>query len=236
MNASKIVERQLLKRFTILGRKDSRLKYKLHHTQNRSVGKGLHSIIVTIRDADFTGIDTKNVLHTKIGFSIAWDDREQGLSEGVIACRAASVFDEIYSLDATKWSSGLKKLLEDQPMRVITGHKVNGLNEAILIEAIDEPGAGGACHEYSMTVMNDGVGLKHVVRFQKGPVQEAGYNGFSNEALLAIVEDRLEGFESGEFACFENGMALLRLREAIHWLHKRTKDRVARGVEGTSKV
>lgn len=70
-------------------------------------------------------------------------------------------------------------------MREITGHKVNGLNEGILIEATDEPGSGGANHEYAMTVMNsDGVGLKTTVRFQKGPVQEVGFNGYSNEEHL----------------------------------------------------
>jgi hypothetical protein len=71
------------------------------------------------------------------------------------------------------------------------------------------------------------------VRFQDGPIQETGVNGISNEALLAIVEDRLAGFQSGQYACRENAIALTKIQEAMMWLHKRTRDRAARGVEGT---
>ena len=71
------------------------------------------------------------------------------------------------------------------------------------------------------------------IGFQNGPIQEAGTNGISNESLLAIVEDRLSGFQSGPFACRENALALTKLQESMMWLHKRTRDRVARGVEGT---
>jgi hypothetical protein len=58
-------------------------------------------------------------------------------------------------------------------------------------------------------------------------------NGISIEALLAIVEDRLLGFQSGQFSCRENSIALTKVQEALLWLAKRTRDRVARGVEGT---
>lgn len=66
-------------------------------------------------------------------------------------------------------------------------------------------------------------------------IAEAGVNGISNEALLAIVEDRLLGFQSGEYACRENAVALTKIQEAMMWLQKRTRDRAARGVEGTSQ-
>lgn len=71
------------------------------------------------------------------------------------------------------------------------------------------------------------------ITFQNGPVKEAGYNGSSHEALLAILLDRMEGFQSGQFANAANAMALNKLEEARLWLNKRTMDRVARGVEGT---
>ena len=64
--------------------------------------------------------------------------------------------------------------------------------------------------------------------------QEFGVNGISGEALLAIVEDRLIGFQSGGYACRENAVALTKVQEAIMWLQKRTLDRMRRGVEGTS--
>jgi hypothetical protein len=51
--------------------------------------------------------------------------------------------------------------------------------------------------------------------------------------LLAILLDRLEGFQSGKFACHDNQIALDHIQSARLWLHKRTMDRVTRGVEGT---
>ena len=127
--------------------------------------------------------------------------------------------------------------------REITSHKVDGLNEALRVYATDGPGAGGASHEYAITFFDERfncerspvAGRNCLVTFQKGPIGESGVNGISNEALLAIVEDRLEGFQSGPFACNDNATALMHVRGALQWLHKRTKERAARGVEGTMK-
>lgn len=122
-------------------------------------------------------------------------------------------------------------------MRELTSHKVNGLNEALRIEVLDEPGSGNACHDYAIQFKaSDSYNEKpfvYCLRFQNGPIGEAGVNGISNEALLAIVEDRLSGFQSGQYACRENAIALTKIQEAMMWLQKRTRDRVARGVEGT---
>ena len=129
-------------------------------------------------------------------------------------------------------------------MREITSHKVNGLNDALQIQVLDEPGAGGANHKYAVygfhTKDNPSAGgdndeTRCLVQFQNGPIAEAGVNGISNEALLAIVEHRLLGFQSGEFACRENAVALTKLQEALMWLQKRTTDRMRRGVEGTNQ-
>lgn len=118
-------------------------------------------------------------------------------------------------------------------MRKLTSHKVTGLNEAITIDVIDDPGPGGACHNYEIHIADN---ISYFIPFQFGPLQENGINGVSNEALLAIVEDRLLGFQSGQYACRENAIALTKLQEAMMWLQKRTRDRVARGVEGTSQI
>lgn len=119
-------------------------------------------------------------------------------------------------------------------IRELTSHRVNGLNDVLRIEVLDEPGQGNACHKYRVVpTVGNAVGM--LIEFQNGPLQETVYpNGLSNEALLAIVEDRLIGFQSGRFACRENAEALTRLQEAMMWLAKRTRDRVARGVEGTN--
>lgn len=117
-------------------------------------------------------------------------------------------------------------------MRELTDHKVNGLNEALTITVMDEPGQGGACHKYEIAY---GIAPREAqyIGFQDGPIQEAGVSGISQEALLAIIIDRLRSFQSGKYACRENAIALTKLEEANMWLQKRTRERVARGVEGT---
>lgn len=125
--------------------------------------------------------------------------------------------------------------------RELTSHKVNGLNEAIQVLVFDKVGDGGASYIYGLSLVcgkpeddvNSRDRLGTSIRFQNGPVQEVGFNGFSNESLLAIVEDRLLGFQSGQFACRENAIALTKIQEAMMWLQKRTLDRIRRGVEGT---
>ena len=87
-------------------------------------------------------------------------------------------------------------------MRELTSHKVNGLNEALKIEVLDEPGAGGANHVYGITDStfiggSEPPKVTCPIRFQNGPIAEAGVNGISGEALLAIVEDRLKCFQAG---------------------------------------
>lgn len=119
--------------------------------------------------------------------------------------------------------------------RFLTSHKVSGLNEAIEIGVMDCPGSGGACQHYEINLPEGCPNNGAVILFQRGLPKDGGINGISNEALLAIVEDRLAGFQSGEFANIENAIALAKVQEAIMWLHKRTRDRIARGVEGTLK-
>lgn len=127
--------------------------------------------------------------------------------------------------------------------RKITTHQVNGCNEAIQIKALDEqPGPGGASHHYVAYVPHDefneemNASLCVYLYFQNGPIKEAGVNGITHEVLLAILIDRLEGFQRGPFACADNAEALSHLKAAVEVLHRRTKARVARGVEGTHTV
>ena len=93
------------------------------------------------------------------------------------------------------------------------------------VTVLDAPGPGGACHDYI-------IGDKSFIQFQNGPIAENGVNGCQNEDLLAIVIDRLQGFQSGEFSCRENRLALGSAKEALFWLERRTTDRENRGVEG----
>ncbi len=136
--------------------------------------------------------------------------------------------------------------------REILDHKVNGLNEAIKVTAVDQPGPGGANHKYLLDLVGGAPGsggFQMMIEFQNGPVKESGFNGFSNEALVAVVIDRMRGFQygrknegefdesqRGKYACRENALALTALEEALMWLQKRTRDRMARNVEGTHAV
>ena len=106
----------------------------------------------------------------------------------------------------------------------------SGMHRFTEVYAVDETGEGGACHEY---VVLKGVSERVAdVKFQKGPVKENDVNGCFIEDLLNIVVDRLEGFQSGDFPCRENALALTKIQEALHWLNHRTSDRIERDVEG----
>ncbi len=122
-------------------------------------------------------------------------------------------------------------------MRDITSHQINECNSAIRIIA-DEPDAtnGGASHEYVCQIQTRGSVEETKILFQRGPIKEVGTNGLTHEVLLAILIDRMQGFQKGPYSCRENSIALTKLEEAKHWLEARTKARVARGVEGTHEV
>lgn len=115
-------------------------------------------------------------------------------------------------------------------MRKITDHIANPVNDRIEITAMDAPGAGGAHHYYAVDVDGSENGLD--VHFQNGPIVENGVNGVTQEALLAIVIDRLRCFQRGPFACSENATALVHAEAALDALKSRTRERMARGVEG----
>lgn len=126
--------------------------------------------------------------------------------------------------------------------RKLTSHLLGSLNSELNITVLDADDESGVGHHYEILGCRDRFKGQskppvHVeIKFQRGPVGEAGVNGISNEALLAIVEDRLTGFQANNLACRENEFALGHLKEAIRWLHQRTLARIERGVEGTSEI
>ena len=121
-------------------------------------------------------------------------------------------------------------------MRELTSHKVNGLN-VLKIVVLDEPGAGNACHHYHVEWnINGQVCDACDVRFQNGPIAENGVNGLSNEALLAIVLDRITSFQAGNYADEWNADAMDHIEQAMSALKTRTLNRIKRGVEGTNRV
>lgn len=116
-----------------------------------------------------------------------------------------------------------------------------GTEKYTQVYAMDEKGAGNANHHYQVLSRPDvpvsqSEPVLGNVRFQNGPIKEYGVNGVMNEDLIAIVIDRLDGFQSGAYACDENENARQCLKMGLEWLRRRTQLRELRGVEGTSTV
>lgn len=119
-------------------------------------------------------------------------------------------------------------------MRYITDHIVAG-DPADQLEIIvqDQPSDGGANHVYHVTWPEQVMTV--TIEFQKGPIGLHGVNGLTHEALLAIVIDRLQSFQAGQFACTQNAIALSHCAAALLALQDRTRDRLMRKVEGLNE-
>lgn len=112
-------------------------------------------------------------------------------------------------------------------------HDGHGLNESIVITT-DTPDPSGAAHEYSAHIESgaDGWQVAHV-QFQKGPRNvEGSIAGMTEAALLAILIDRLRGFQAGPYSCRENAIQLTHLEECLHWTKARADERARRNVLG----
>ena len=103
------------------------------------------------------------------------------------------------------------------------------------VAALDDrdPNAGNASHVYGVQYG----GPKDVLRvsYQHGPRGVAeSIPGIFDDDLLAIAQDRLEGFQSGPFACTENAEALQHIQAARTVLGLRVARRIAQGVLGAN--
>lgn len=80
-----------------------------------------------------------------------------------------------------------------------------------------------------------GIGID--ITWQDGPLgrgdDRVGPNGAFVETVIAAALQRLQHYNTTEFRCRENSLAITHLEDALHWLHHRTADREQRGVEGT---
>ena len=113
-----------------------------------------------------------------------------------------------------------------------TIQKREKLNQVI---AIDEPGNGGANHEYAIHALpaEEDARLMGVVQFQNGArKEENSIHGVIDTDLLEIVRDRLKAFQAGPFASRENACALTHVEEALMWMNRRVEDRIERNVLG----
>lgn len=104
------------------------------------------------------------------------------------------------------------------------------------VAALDDrdPNAGNGAHTYGIQYG----GPKDVckIQFQHGPRGVAGSTaGVFDDDLLAIIEDRLDGFQHGPFACEENQVALDAIRTARESLGLRVARRISQGVLGVNE-
>lgn len=98
------------------------------------------------------------------------------------------------------------------------------------VYAEDDPDAvSGTRHAYTIA---DRGGTQRL-RFQHGPAEETwSFPGILDNDLLAILIDRFEGFQRGQFACEQNAQVLEHLRSALASNQRRDRARVKQGVEG----
>lgn len=80
----------------------------------------------------------------------------------------------------------------------------------------------------------------HPEYWENGKVPEDGTlytvnDGTTNEEVLEMLIDRMQSLQD-EFPCRENAIVITKLEESLMWLNKRTKDRMARNVEGKHLV
>lgn len=108
-----------------------------------------------------------------------------------------------------------------------------------IVRATDEPGNGGANHEYEIYGVID-PDTKEIfylpISFQNGARKLSdSKHGVIDTDLLEIVRDRLKGFQSGEFATEYNAKALEHLEIALMYMNRRVEDRIERNVLGTNE-
>ena len=79
-----------------------------------------------------------------------------------------------------------------------------------------------------------GVGLD--IKWQDGPLGKGDDRKAPNGAFVETVLDacmkRIQFYQDSKFACEENRMAIIKIKEALFWLDSRTKRRTKEGTEG----
>lgn len=109
----------------------------------------------------------------------------------------------------------------------------NAPTNVVALDARD-PNAGNASHTYG--IQWGGPKEVALVLFQHGPRGVANSTpGIFDDDLLAICQDRLEGFQSGPFACPENQDALAHIIAAREALGLRVARRISQGVLGANE-
>jgi len=98
-------------------------------------------------------------------------------------------------------------------------------------------------HRYEMANFENAQMPGQVIQFiekEPDPNGEPGTlvtvsDGTTNEEVLKVLIDRCQSLHA-KFPSRETALAITKMEEALMWLEKRTRDRLARGVEGMAKA
>lgn len=115
-------------------------------------------------------------------------------------------------------------------------HDGLGLNDLVTIYADDpDPNAGNSSHVYSFVMTEDGITQEvGKLQFQHGPRhEETSVSGILDSAVLEVLIDRYQGFQSSQYACVENEEVLDLLFKAKAKIRERAQRRSDQGTLGT---
>jgi hypothetical protein len=135
----------------------------------------------------------------------------------------------------------VEELSGDLQLRVFAEERVGAGGAPIIYEVasdeVERSVTGGFQFSYGGGKKNGDAYFQDFLKFQKGGIREPGdVNGMTNEALLAIVIDRLECFQAGPYPCPQNDLAIRWTKDALKALKNRTEERLRRGVEGKEEA
>jgi hypothetical protein len=126
-------------------------------------------------------------------------------------------------------------MTDELTRRITSHHDGYGLNDDLTIFADErDPKAGNGSHTYILCLNCAGVGREvGVLQFQHGPRNvEGSVPGVLDPAVLQVIIDRYEGFQSGPFACEENAAVLRHLLDAKAHMVMRANTRNVQRVLG----
>lgn len=118
---------------------------------------------------------------------------------------------------------------------VVYGDGYDSVSPAEAFESGYTAAAGPRCIDPAHRYRLSGNQVLQFLKKERDPTTgafELTRNGTTNEELIEVLLDRLRTINA-QVPCRENSLAITKLEEAAHWLEARTRNRQARGVEGT---
>lgn len=165
----------------------------------------------------------------------------QGHLDGLLLRQGSVGIGANAELDAAVSNARQQLAEHNAKTPAITKADIDGVIEIVYadengieIVSIENEDRGGGTNGHTYGVFNGGR-FTGCIEFQNGPIPKFGTNGFTNEALIAVVLHRTK-YVNGLFPSSFNETAIAGLQQALDAFNARTADRKARQVEGTLQV